>query len=294
MVTLRSSAEFYRRQQRLSVVTITAARRAWRRLDRDALDATRGEYRRTLLPVLMAAQGNAAEAGAAYVGAALAEQNIDVDPAGEVVPGALVGRAADGRSLSDLLDVPVIRVKQRIAEGMPPHLAMGSGRSLLDSIAQGTVSDAGRQASGVGIAARPTIGYARMLNPPSCGRCAILAGKWFRSNTGFQRHPRCDCTHIPSRENVAGDLRTDPRRYFDSLDPAEQDRLFGKHNAQAIRDGADPIPVMNAALRGGGVTTVGIGGRRVRLVKPTPEQIYDMARGRSETVRLLTLHGYIR
>jgi hypothetical protein len=109
------------------------------------------------------------------------------------------------------------------------------------------VNDAARVATGLGITGRPGVGgYVRMLNPPSCSRCAVQAGKWFRHNQGFDRHPRCDCIHVPANEDMAGDLRTDPDAYFRSLSEAEQDRVFTKAGAQAIRDGADIGQVVNA------------------------------------------------
>lgn len=37
-----------------------------------------------------------------------------------------------------------------------------------------------------------SLGYVRMLTPPSsCDRCVILAGRWYRWNQGFERHPMC-------------------------------------------------------------------------------------------------------
>src|SRR5690606_25895161 len=107
--------------------------------------------------------------------------------------------------------------------------------------------DVARQSEAVAIAARPAVtGYVRMVNPPSCSRCAVLAGRFYRWNDGFQRHPRCDCRHVPTTEANAGDIVTAPRDYFDSLDAAEQDRIFTQAGAEAIRLGADPAQVVNA------------------------------------------------
>jgi hypothetical protein len=110
-----------------------------------------------------------------------------------------------------------------------------------------------------------------------------------------RRHPRCDCQHIPAREDMAGDLRTDPGAYFRSLPEKEQDRLFTADGAQAIRHGADVSQVVNA--RRGMYTAAGhsftrTGARRgPRLM---PEQIYLEARGnRAEAIRLLRFHGYL-
>src|SRR5690606_6627480 len=101
---------------------------------------------------------------------------------------------------------------------------------------------------------RQASGYVRMVNPPCCPRCAILAGRWYRWSAGFQRHPRCDCVHIPSRESVAGDLRTDPEALF------REGKIRGLTEAetQAIRDGADMARVVN--VKRSGIYTAG--GRR--------------------------------
>src|SRR5690606_41067797 len=96
----------------------------------------------------------------------------------------------------------------------------------LERIAATQVADAGRVATGLGVVARPGIGYVRMLQPPSCSRCAILAGRIYRRNAGFLRHPLCDCIHIPTTEAAGRDLTTDPRAYFDSLTKEQQDRIF--------------------------------------------------------------------
>src|SRR5690348_18342012 len=41
-----------------------------------------------------------------------------------------------------------------------------------------------------------------LLNPPSCQRCAILAGRWYRWSQGFLRHPRCDCVNLPAERQA--------------------------------------------------------------------------------------------
>jgi hypothetical protein len=162
------------------------------------------------------------------------------------------------------------------------------------------VADTGRAAASVDIAARPRVGYVRMLQLPSCPRCVILAGKFFRWNAGFRRHPRCDCRHIPSTENIAGDVTTDPYEYFRSLDAAEQEKQFGKPAANAIRDGADIFQVVNAnrgTKPGGLITSEGTSRRgnfgRGRPPRLTPEGIYAQGLPRTETLRLLEQNGYI-
>ena len=153
---------------------------------------------------------------------------------------------------------------------------------------------------------------------------SVLAGRRYEWNTGFRRHPKCDCIHIPAAEDAPGDLVTDPKRAFEAMDAAEQDRVFGKAGAQAIRDGADMGKVVNARR---GMTTASVYGRDVPIttegttvrgdfgrarrdgpliqrpgqsvrstarVRLMPEQIYLEAAGdRDEAVRLLRRFGYL-
>lgn len=249
-------------------------------------------------------------------------------PTNHVEPTRLAGIASDGRELQTLLYQPAITTLRAIDRGASVRDATAVGATQLDMIVRTQVADAGRAATQVEIAATQTLGYVRMLNPPSCSRCVLLAGRFYRWNDGFERHPRCDCIHIPATEDVADDLRTSPRAYFDSLSEADQNRVFTGAGAQAIRDGANIGQVVNARsgmnaagrtetrVRDDGqvvnvhtrrlatqrvmgrdvfTTTTGTrrrGGRRVRLM---PEQIYLEAAGdRAEAIRLLRLHGYLR
>lgn len=220
-MTLQSATEHYRRQRRIATIALMGARR----------EAQRGNLGR-LVAVVTAAQVAAATDAAHSVPDMLAEQGVTADPVARVEPLALAGVASDGRPLESLL-----------------HLATSAGAptGALDRVVTTQVADAGRAGSAISIASRPRVtGYVRMLVPPSCSRCAILAGKWFAYNEGFQRHPRCDCRHIPAAEDAAGSLTTDPLDYFRSLSASEQERIFTNSGAQAIRLGADPGQVVNA------------------------------------------------
>lgn len=252
----QSSAEHYREQQRLTVATLVATRRAWGRMAPD-FDASWRAVGPRLMVLTSAAQLGAARSGVAYVPRVLAETGITDDPVGEVNPRGFAGVAGDGRPLDSLLYGAVTTAKTAAATQAPPE-ALARGGRWLDKAVQTAVADAGRVAVGVGIAARPALtGYVRMLNPPSCSRCAVLAGEWYRFNEGFLRHPRCDCRHIPASESMAGDLTTDPRAYFDSLSESEQRRIFTNSGAQAIRDGADLGQVVNARRGATGLTPAG-------------------------------------
>lgn len=211
---LSSATEHYRRQQRFGAAAVLEARRLRRDLGRLAL-------------TVAALQLAAARDSLAAVPDMLDEQDIDAPLVGSVPAAAFAGTASDGRPLVSLLE----------QASSPESLAL---------MAVTQVQDAARQAASVSIAARPRIGWVRMLNPPSCSRCAVLAGRFYRFSQGFQRHPRCDCRHIPTTEDLSGDLTTDPEEYFRSLSAEQQDRIFTRGGAEAIRQGADMGQVVNA------------------------------------------------
>lgn len=118
---------------------------------------------------------------------------------------------------------------------------------VANSVVKTGIGDTARGAVQSGMHARPVVtGYVRMLRGTSCARCAILAGRHYRSSVAFDRHKRCDCIHIPAAEDAAGDWTTDPDVYFRSLSREDQDRLFTKAGAEAIRLGANMNQVVNA------------------------------------------------
>lgn len=206
-----------------------------------------------LVAAISGAQEKAADDAAASIAPMLAEQNIDADPDVMVRPSALVGVASDGRDLGSLMGYT-----------QSPQVT----EEAFALIVMTQLQDVARQSASLSMFARPAVtGYVRMLVPPSCSRCAVLAGRIYRRNAGFERHPRCDCRHIPTSEATANDLTTDPNAYFDDLPTAasldarypdltirqrreqginSQEDIFTVHGAKAIRDGADIGQVVNA------------------------------------------------
>lgn len=137
--------------------------------------------------------------------------------------------------------------------------------------------------------------------------------------------PHCDCVHVPATEGrlkgaKSEGLVTNPYDYFNSLSEREQDAIFTKYGAQAIRDGADIYQVVNAR-RGMSAkgkrpfvsadsfyrryTKEGLGKRsvwrqrggktdRYGIGRLTPEGIYAIAGGdRGVAEHLLRSNGYI-
>jgi hypothetical protein len=288
----------YRKMVKLARLVSSEVRDLWqRRVDPARIDLTWAAASVDALVALTSGQMLAASEADPYITAALVAQHVDPVAAATVVPRAFAGIASDGRALLELLAEAPIVAKAAIARGADVERAMSAGDVWLDMAVRTQVADAGRASEGVAIAARAKVGgYVRMLSLPSCSRCILLAGRWYRWNAGFERHPRCDCRHIPAAEDAAGDLTTSPQRAFDSLSAAEQDRVFTRDGAQAIRDGADLGKVVNArrGMTPAGTTTTKVRGHRQRGVRLMPEGIYRKAGDdRDEALRLLRQHGYL-
>lgn len=243
---------------------------------------------------LLTASGQlgAAKNGAASVPAILAELGQSVDPLGEVNLAAFAGIASDGRALDSLLYGAVTTAKTA-ASTMPTAQALQAGGQWLDGAVHTQIADASRGAAGVAIAVRPGVGYVRQASGSSCPRCAVLVGKWFRFNQGFNRHPRDDCFHIPSTQAGAGDLLSTP-------EPSQITGL-SKADRKALDEGADMNQVINAKRGASGMTTSegttrqGLAGQRLAKGQQrlTPEGIYRSAANREEAIALLRENGYI-
>lgn len=294
----------YTQQSTLTTRAAQAVAELWALLDPGALAKswTDAELARRLFTVLATFQVAAANAAPAYVAAALDEQGAEPDPQGVLDPRTLAGVASDGRPLESLVAQPLIQVLTAIQDGAQVVDALRFGGSTLSMIAETQVADAGRTAEKVSmVSQRQVTGWVRMLVPPSCGRCAVLAGRFYRWSAGFRRHPRCDCRHIPAVEDQADDLRTDPQAYFRSLPQADQDRYFGAGGAEAIRRGADIAQVVNAARGASGMYTTegatkrGLAGSRLNgQPRLTPEAIIAAhADDRDAAIEALFEAGYI-
>jgi hypothetical protein len=220
-----ASRELYRLLQRLQLVLVLAGRRAWAGMDPDDFD---GSWRRigpALVAVTAAAQLAAARAATSYVPAVLAETGQPDAPLARVRPEAFTGRASDGRSLAGLLTGAVVHAKRATQSsmfelddgevvtwpGLPAAEALARGGRWLDTALRTTTTDAARDATQAEIITREGMGWVRMVNPPSCSRCAVLAGQWYRHNDIMPRHPSC----FPAGVVVSGPgHRAATRRWF--------------------------------------------------------------------------------
>lgn len=249
---LQSAARYYQQQQALAALGVRAARRS------ASVEQLVGQ-----VSAYQAASALLAEQGAT---AMLSEQGIDPAAVGAVNPSAFV---TDRPSFVGMVQA-------------------AATDEAVDRMVATLVQDAGRSGMGATIAARPAVtGHIRYVNAPSCARCAILAGRFYRWSEGFQRHPRCDCQMVPSTQAAAPGLISDPLEAFNS----GAVRGLSKADAAAIRDGADMSQVVNihrkAAGLSAGSSVLARGGRL------TPEGIYRIAKTRAEALQLLSSNGYI-
>lgn len=283
------------------MVTVTAGRRAWSKVDRDWILESWSEQIRNFMTVLENARLLSALEGASYGADALAEQDAYTAPTHFVDTQSLIVTAPDGRSVQGLLESPAYRAKTLIGEGMSPDKALSSAGGALDRILTSILADTSRQAAQIDIASRPGVGYIRQLVGASCPDCVILAGRFYRWNAGFKRHPGDDCIHVPASKASGQSMVTDPYEHFRSMTREQQDAFWGPADAQAIRDGADIYRVGNARRGAKGMfTNEGMGRRgfareslNPRQRRLTPEGIYRLNPRREDALRELARHGYI-
>lgn len=319
MSTPETAVKHYRAMFRLQRSARAAAAVAWSSLSAAYLSESWDSVSPALVRAVSRLQLDAATRGAGYGGNTLADQGLYEAPEAWVDPSSLAGVSSRGASLGAALYSAIPHTKELIAGGMPERVALARGREVLQMSAAAQVADAGRTAAGLDTFARPRVGYVRMLNPPSCSRCSVLAGRFYRNNEGFQRHPRCDCVHVPTTRTEAAEsegLVHDPYAYFESLSESAQDKTFGKAQAQAIRDGADLFQVVNArrGMSYAGVSADGSrrgqkvasdftregttrralwGGANPKGKRLTPDAIYAQGLPREATLDLLAKHGYL-
>lgn len=292
----------YRFSRSLTLAAMRAAIRAWRRLDPGAVSRswTADSVGTDLHGTLFIAKRRAAAEADPYLDEFFGESRPF--PLLRINPEAWADEAADGRRLDRLLLQPAIQALALQRNGTPPLESVRAGEVSLARLIQSEIQAAGRSADQVAMATRPQVtGYTRLLNPPSCGRCVILAGRFYRWSEDFERHPNCDCTQVPVDEAPDSGSLVDPLEAI----RAGEVRGLSKADEEAILSGADPSQVINAhsgmyTLDGlkytrAGTTRRGLAGQRLAGARRLrPEAIFRIADGdRAEALRLLYQHGYI-
>ena len=327
---LPEAALSYSAFQRAEIqAALAATSRLWRRMGSD-FDASYARIEPQLLAVLFSAQERVADGGLAYIPDALGD--AAPDPVYASTGSRFVGVAGDGMPVASMAYGAVIHAKQAVAAGLEQGAALANAGRFLNLSAGTMLSDTGRAAEKVSGGAHRVRHFTRMLNPPSCGRCVVLAGKMSSHSEAFDRHPGCDCRNVPAAEDTGDDARTNPRDYLSGLSEAEQDRVLGsKANGQAFRDGADMNQLINAYRKSGAVSPAQVhgvnikytregttrrghaywqmsqaqyikeqgvfknGSKYTRLKSPRlmPESIYSIAKDQEDAKRLLKLYGWV-
>jgi hypothetical protein len=293
--TLSQARSHYDTQRKLVAAAVLAARRLFAR-NRPLLEVASTVARYQAASALASSQ---AVAG-------MADSSTPVTSA-----SAFVGVSSFGFPITEPIVATIDRFVPAPLEPLPQNWWDDASKFMasVEQLIASEVADAGRSASQVEFVDRPEwTNYVRMLNPPSCGRCAILAGRIYRDLDAFKRHPQCDCVMVPVTDwETAHDngLVASPDQAF----KAGQIRGLSAADAQAIADGADISQVVNAAS---GITKADVFGHTVkatttgttkraawrranptRLVRLRPEAIYGIATDREDARRLLRLYGYI-
>lgn len=297
---------FYKLNQETILELLNNGRRALRQIAPTGVDTTWKPRARKLEKQLLQAQETIAGRATITTIDTLATQSTYVSPDSHVTPRAFAGLAFNSDTRT-VLDIPSRIFQETYTNTGSYYAAHKRAQASLNRILRTVVADTERATMGVNVALHEGIGYVRMVQMPACSRCIMLAGRFYRWNKGFLRHPNCDCVHIPTTAKDFAQaqelgLASDPYEVFHSLSKAEQDRTFGKYGAQAIRDGADLFQIVNAQTsRKGAFTTYGTTKRAYagKRLKPgqrriLPETAYTWAKGdRTTALKLLEEHGYI-
>jgi hypothetical protein len=251
---LAAAAQEYDRQSRLTALAVNQALRVEQR------------GARVVAGVVRQYQAAAVALTAGALSDLLDEQGIDGSADARLQPASVLTDTASVTTMLDNAD------------------STTSFTQLIETL----VRDAARTARAIDQATRPAVtGYVRSLRPPSCARCAVLAGRVYRYSQGFQRHPRCDCLMTPTNQTIGPSLVTDPQEALDK----GWVRGLSKADTEALHAGADLGQVVNVQRKAAGLT---VGSSvMVRAGRLTPQGCLMFASDRAQQLELLRRYGYI-
>lgn len=247
--TLPSLAIKYRDAQSAQIDLVVEQASARWKLMGPRFDSSWSLMAGAITAAVIDAQREMIERAEVYVPALMADSGqVAVDsPLARPRTGGLAGVTHDGMPVESALGFVTVKAKQAVGAGKSPRMALWSSGLWMAASINTMLADTARGAEQLQSSVYPTGGFVRVVNGSACIRCVVLAGKWFRWNDGFERHPQCRCLHVPAGQAMGGDWVTDPYGLFNSLDEAGQIKLMGSvSDAQAIRDGADIFQVANA------------------------------------------------
>lgn len=245
---------------------IARAVRAWALMNMADLDSSWQTVGPTVTNLAVAAQNlNAADSNA-YMNQAAATYGAGRSSMA-VNSSSFAGVDGSGRDVSSLLHGAVTTTKQTIGAGLPLEQAFIAGQTFLAAMMKTALHDASRSADLTAMTGHGYTKYVRVVQTGACSRCAVLSGI-YSASTAFKRHPACKCKAFPVEsegtvKSPAG-FHDSAESYFESLPEAEQDRVFGKASAQAIRDGADVTQTVSARRGATGIQYGNAIGRETR------------------------------
>jgi hypothetical protein len=246
MLDTTRAAAWYRIQSVLAASTAGVIGSLWDTIDPDNIASSWRAQLPLATDAVAYGSRRAASGSSAYVAATIADEGVD--PLNVTVN---VSRLVSRPVTSARLAVPMLRTLERIGRGDSVTESLASGRLLATVIGAQTTRDTARDAVGIAQITEPRVhGWVRYLVTPSCGRCAVLAGRVYAWSDGFARHPSCDCQHrsivdgqMPAaRSSVEGSASD----YFGSLSEADQNKYFGTGTADSIRAGGNLNRAVNA------------------------------------------------
>lgn len=257
-----------KRLRTVSNQTITRLTLAWRRNRSDDFDAAFANASGEMLAILDTAQQTIADYmydTTPDVMQTIGGGNLP-KPETRFNPATLVGWAGNGQTTFDNLWNSILMGKHSMTNGASTSSALTIIENNLALRSRTILADTARTTSMISAKTRQySAQYIRVLTPPSCGRCAILAGIP-SGRRAFERHPHCDCTTAWSTDEAA--LAThyaNPADYLNSLSDEDLAKTLGSQaNARAWQDGADLNQLVNAYRRKGDVRAAQIYGRNIK------------------------------
>jgi hypothetical protein len=237
-----AASDLYTALQRYQLLLLSVGRRLWKGMAPADFDGSWQRIAPRMVAFTSGAQLAAAQAAGTYVPVVLDQQGIDPSAEAAVRAQAFAGVAFDGRPLDTLLEGAVRAAKGYVAAGRDGGDALAMAQRWLEGALQTVVTDAARDMTAAEIAVRPQVtSWVRVVNPPCCSRCAVLAGVVYKWNRPNPRHPRCDCFTLPTTVANADEFLTKPH----DLVRSGQITDLTADQRRRLNDGADLTRVLN-------------------------------------------------
>lgn len=262
-MSLQSELAFAHNQRVIGIGNLLVKRgvRLWRsQMSLANLDASWNVVAPQMVAQVTAAQLAAAKLATPYTNVLDRANGYKPEPA-VLVPEAFAGVMGDGREVAPALFGAVTNTKTAIGRGVSASTAFQAGGTFIAATMSAALHDMSRNADRVIASGKGYTRYIRVVNGSACSRCAILAGI-YSSGEAFLRHVSCQCgtAAIQEGQAVPKGFHDSPESYFESLSKADQDRVFTNAGAEAIRQGADPVRVVNARRGASGISYGGHSG----------------------------------